>query len=162
MIRLVPMTTEKYQAWLDHLVFSYGQENVQNGHWLAADASRLAQEQISGVLTEGLATKDNFIYTITEEESVQDVGNLWFAIVERHGKRSAFIYDIEIAETFRRHGYASQALQALEPIVSALGATAIALHVFGFNTGARALYEKLGFAITNMQMEKKLPTVEDQ
>lgn len=160
MIQLIPMTDEKYQAWLEHLVFSYGQDHVQNGNWTAEDALRLAQEQILSVLTNGLHTKDNFIYTITDKVSGQNVGNLWFAMVERHRIRRAFIYDIEITEPFRRHGYASQALQALEPIARELGATAIALHVFGFNTSARALYEKLGFTIANIQMEKKLPPAE--
>jgi hypothetical protein len=28
--------------------------------------------------------------------------------------------------------------------------------VFGFNHGARALYEKLGYEITNLKMAKKL------
>jgi GNAT superfamily N-acetyltransferase len=156
MIQLIPITDEKYQLWLDHTVSHYAQEHVQNGNWPVEDALRLAREETQSILKDGPHTKDNFIYTITKVESGQDVGNLWFAMVERYGKRRAFIYDVEIAEAFRRHGYAFQAFQQLEPIARELGAQAIALHVFGFNMGARALYEKLGFAMTNIQMEKKL------
>ena len=160
MIQLIPITDEKYQPWLDHLVSHYAHAHVQNGRWPIEEALHLAREEVLGILKDGPHTKDNFIYTITEEESSQDVGNLWFAIVEHYGKRRAFIYDVEIAEAFRRHGYAFQAFQQLEPIVRKLGAEAIALHVFGFNIGARALYEKLGFAMTNIQMEKKLPALD--
>jgi RimJ/RimL family protein N-acetyltransferase len=68
----------------------------------------------------------------------------------------AFIYDIEIYEPFRRRGYASQALLAAEDKARELGLKAIALHVFGYNTGARALYDKLGYRVTDLTMAKDL------
>lgn len=37
------------------------------------------------------------------------------------------------------------------------GLTGIALHVFGQNTGAQALYQKLGYLPTNINMFKQLP-----
>ena len=38
-----------------------------------------------------------------------------------------------------------------------LGLQGIALHVFGHNTGAQALYGKLGYVPTNINMFKAVP-----
>ena len=48
------------------------------------------------------------------------------------------------------------AFEALEDKVRSLGLEGIALHVFGHNRGAHALYEKLGFQATNIHMFKDL------
>jgi len=36
------------------------------------------------------------------------------------------------------------------------GATAIGLNVFGYNTGAKELYDSLGYRVTATQMKKPL------
>jgi len=51
-----------------------------------------------------------------------------------------------------------RALQALEVEASLLGLAGAALQVFGYNEGAIALYRKLGFEPTNINMYKALPT----
>jgi ribosomal protein S18 acetylase RimI-like enzyme len=66
------------------------------------------------------------------------------------------VYDVRIDEAFQRRGYATQAFQKLETLVRDMGMSAISLHVFGHNTAARALYEKLGFATTNVMMSKQI------
>ena len=81
---------------------------------------------------------------------------LWVAAETRQGKTRAFVYDFAIDEAHRRQGYGEQAFRALEDKVRALGLDSIALHVFGHNHAARALYEKLGYVTTNINMEKKL------
>jgi ribosomal protein S18 acetylase RimI-like enzyme len=43
---------------------------------------------------------------------------------------------------FRRRGYASRTLELVE--ARELGAKSVELHVFGYNQGAQALYEKVG------------------
>jgi ribosomal protein S18 acetylase RimI-like enzyme len=37
-----------------------------------------------------------------------------------------------------------------------MGINSIRLHVFGYNHSAIAMYQKLGYETTNLQMEKKL------
>ena len=86
----------------------------------------------------------------------QAVGTLWFVAKDRAGRRIAFIYDIYIAPEHRRRGHAFQAFQDVELEVLRLGLTGIALHVFGHNQAARALYEKLGYAPTNINMFKSI------
>ena len=84
------------------------------------------------------------------------VGIIWLARILQGTKPLMFIYDFQIDEPYRRKGYGEQTLQAAEEKTKALGLDTIALHVFGFNRGARALYEKLGYEITNINMAKKL------
>jgi ribosomal protein S18 acetylase RimI-like enzyme len=47
-------------------------------------------------------------------------------------------------------------LQAIEPRVRELGVTGIGLHVFAHNPGAQALYAKLGYNVTSINMRKNL------
>jgi ribosomal protein S18 acetylase RimI-like enzyme len=78
------------------------------------------------------------------------------AIETRHGLRSAFVYDLEIAPEFRRQGHARRSFLALETLVAELGIDHIGLHVFSFNVGAQALYESLGYQVTGINMQKSL------
>ena len=52
--------------------------------------------------------------------------------------------------------HAARAFLALEEEVRRRGLSGIALHVFGHNDGARALYDKLGFRPTNISMFKPI------
>jgi ribosomal protein S18 acetylase RimI-like enzyme len=54
----------------------------------------------------------------------------------------------------QREGHAFRAFLDLEAEVQRLGLSGIALHVFGHNTGAQALYAKLGFQPTNISLFK--------
>jgi ribosomal protein S18 acetylase RimI-like enzyme len=60
----------------------------------------------------------------------------------------AFIYDIEVREEQRRRGYGRELLDAGASAAVELGATTLGLNVFGPNDGARALYERAGYATT--------------
>ena len=67
-----------------------------------------------------------------------------------------FIYDLRIYDEYQRRGYARQAMLALETKVRELGLDTISLHVFGHNHAAKALYDQLGYEVTNINMSKKL------
>jgi len=84
------------------------------------------------------------------------VGALWFAAEEREGGPWAFVYDVRIDNAYRRRGYGTQALEALEEEARELGLPRIALHVFGHNHAARAMYEKLGYEVVDLLMSKTL------
>ena len=57
----------------------------------------------------------------------------------------------------QRRGYATEAFTALEADARSRGLSAIGLHVFGHNTGARAFYEKLRYEATHIHMFKRVP-----
>lgn len=53
-------------------------------------------------------------------------------------------------------GYGSQTLERLQEIARQQGARSIQLHVFGHNSGAIRLYERLGVQPTNINMRLDL------
>ena len=155
-MRLVPMSEADYTAYLERLLPEYAAEHVRAGNWPAGHAEAMAQAQLQAILPDGVHTPDHYLYLLRVEGETDPVGQLWLGVMRQSGSPRAFIYDIEIYERFRRRGYATQALQAAEDQARELGLNSIALHVFGHNTGARALYEKLGYAVTDLVMAKDL------
>jgi RimJ/RimL family protein N-acetyltransferase len=155
MIHLEPMTEAEFQAYLKPAIDDYGQGHVKSGRWRAEEATEKSAAEFRELLPNGVHSADQHLFAIKDEAGTQ-VGMLWFAVRDNNGKRSAFIYDVRIGEAFQRRGYATQAFQALETLARDMGLAAISLHVFGHNTGARALYEKLGYIVTNLHMTKSL------
>ncbi len=159
MVTLQPMTPAEYEPWLKAGIQEYADEKVRAGNWSADEALERSAEEHRKLLPQGLDTPDSYLYTIMADSSpgagLTAVGMVWLA-VPPWKPPVAFIYDFLIYEPYRRRGYASQALAALEEKVRALGLDTIGLHVFGHNHAARALYEKAGYVVTNINMTKKL------
>ncbi|MFN8373752.1 MAG: GNAT family N-acetyltransferase [Anaerolineae bacterium] len=63
---------------------------------------------------------------------------------------------IIIDEPYRRRGYGTQTMQAIEAKAREFGAARIGPHVFSHNQGAKTLYEKMGFNLTGYNMNKPL------
>jgi ribosomal protein S18 acetylase RimI-like enzyme len=153
MVRLVPMTAAEFRPYIEASTREYAEENARAGRWTSNEALAEAQKQIQGLLPAGPETPNHFLYQIVAGPTDERVGILWLAVEPRGG----FVYDLRIEERFRRHGYAEAGMRLAEAVVREKGADRISLHVFGGNTGARKLYEKLGYAETNVAMSKSLP-----
>jgi GNAT superfamily N-acetyltransferase len=151
-MQLVPMTESEFDVYLARLIPHYAAEHVAAGNWSADEAEERATQQVHGLLPEGAKTPGHYLYTLRADGEDAAVGMIWLAL----RKAGAFIFDIEVYETYRRRGYAMQAMTALEDRVRELGANRIALHVFAKNASARALYEKLGYVVTDISMAKAL------
>lgn len=157
MLQLVPMTDPAFQDFRATEIAGYAQEHVRAGRWRPEESVRLAEQEFNDLLPDGLATPNQYFFTLRDETLLTPVGRLWFAVQKEEGSEpTAFVYKIVIFEAFRRQGYGSQAMQALEEQVRQLGLSTISLHVFGHNHAARALYEKLGYVTTNVMMRKTL------
>jgi ribosomal protein S18 acetylase RimI-like enzyme len=155
-LRLIPMSEDVFRAYQENEIREYAEEKIRSGAWSQEKAYELSVQTHRRLLPEGLATPGQYIYSIRDENLGQNVGVIWFARYEEGGKRLAFIYDITIFEQFRRRGYGTQAMLALEEKVKEVGLDTIALHVFGHNQSALALYEKVGYEITDINMAKTL------
>lgn len=151
-IQFEPMDDEAFAAYLAQTMDEYAAEHVRGGRWSPAEASQAARAEYDKLLPQGAQTPDNYLCLLVDEARGERVGHIWYF---HDGKRErVFLYDIAIDEHRRRKGYAQQALARLEEEARALGATHIALHVFGHNTAARRLYEKAGYEVTNVNMRK--------
>ena len=153
---LVPMSLEVYAGYLKDAIAAYAEDNIASGRWPAAGALAQSRESFHTLLPLGLNTPDNYLFEIRIDENGPMVGFLWFAVVEKHHAAAAFVYDLEIKAAFRRQGHAEAAFALLEERVRELGLDSIGLHVFATNDAARALYKKLGYQVTGVNMQKKL------
>ncbi|MBK9050977.1 MAG: GNAT family N-acetyltransferase [Chloroflexi bacterium] len=156
MLHLAPMTEAEFKIYYDAAVADYAQEHMRGGRWSAEEAYENSASEYQALLPAGVETPDNYLYTLRTDEVDGPVGILWFAIRNDGGKRTAFVYDVRIDPAFQRRGYATLAFRALEQEASGMGLHKIALHVFGHNKAARALYEKLGYEPTNIILSKSL------
>jgi ribosomal protein S18 acetylase RimI-like enzyme len=141
---------------LGNVVREYAEEKVKAGAWLAEDALERSRKEFATLLPEGVDTPDNYLYAIHDTASNTDVGVLWLADRTWNGQRLAFVYEVLVYEEFRRRGYGRAGMLALEEKARALGIPKMALHVFGSNQGALALYQEIGYEITDYSMAKAL------
>ncbi|WDL99234.1 GNAT family N-acetyltransferase [Alicyclobacillus sp. ALC3] len=154
MVKLVPMTMEKYETWLDANVKFYAEEKVRSGNVSAEEAMQVSQHEFEQIMPDGLDTLDTYLFNVKDEDSDQDVGSLWLKV--RDEGKEMFIYGIEINEDARGKGYGRQTMQALEARVKQMGIPKISLHVFGYNEVAINLYKSSGYVATNILMSKVL------
>jgi ribosomal protein S18 acetylase RimI-like enzyme len=84
------------------------------------------------------------------------VGFLWFAERDLDGRMTAFLYDVQIDEDARGHGYGRAAMREFEREAARRGLHHLSLNVFGGNAPARGLYSSLGWADMAVTMTKRL------
>lgn len=122
---------------------------------LLNEAQTKTDSDFKRLLPNELDTPDNYIFSIKLDEIL-----IWkvsrFATCGALNNRKAFIYDIFIDNNFRGKGYGKKTMELLEVEVKKLGLNHIGLHVFGHNHAARSLYQKMGYEITNLNLEKVL------
>jgi len=150
---LRPITDSEYAAWLLQAVPAYAADKVASGAWKEEGALDRSREEHEALLPAGPNTADHHMFSILGE-SGETVGTVWFAAEERAKARVAYLYNIVVWPEHRRQGHALRAFRALDEEVRRLGLAGIALHVFGHNTAAQALYAKLGFKPTNFNLYK--------
>ena len=156
-VMLVPMTAAEFAAWLPIAIRDYAADNVAIDRWAPQEAEANAAAEFHDLLPAGVATPDHHLFTIRDAATGATVGMIWFAVVGTAPRQYAFVYDFMIDAPVRRRGYGAQAFTALEQEVRARGLHRIGLHVFGNNAPARALYQKLGYRETSVNMLKDLP-----
>jgi ribosomal protein S18 acetylase RimI-like enzyme len=145
-----------YAKYLELAIPSYAKDNVDSGRWDESEALERSQKAQDTLLPDGIATKDNYLFTIVESRTGINVGHIWVKVEENIRLKSAFIYDIEIYEPHQRKGFAKSALAAIESIATNLGATSMGLHVFNHNSAAIALYDSIGYQTVSHNMQKPL------
>jgi ribosomal protein S18 acetylase RimI-like enzyme len=156
MIRLSPMTSDEYRAFVETLIPDYAEGHVRAGRWKAADAVEKSRAEVEQLLPHRAETPDQYLRIVRDAASGERVGEVWYALQRQEGWPQLFVYWIGIDPAARRKGYATAVFAELEAEARRLGASRTALHVFGDNRGAIALYERLGFQTTNLLMAKSV------
>jgi ribosomal protein S18 acetylase RimI-like enzyme len=152
---LRPMMQSEYAQWLVASIPAYAADKVASGQWSQAESLERARREHDELLPQALETPDNHFYAIVDSQAVA-VGMLWFAVTTKFNARVAYVYDVSVRPERQREGHAMRAFLALEGEAQRLGLAGIALHVFGHNVAGRALYAKLGYQPTNINLFKPL------
>ena len=151
-ITLRTMPDDRLDDWIVRSRAVYVDERMQSGESREVAEARVARSYAENFPNNRPLPTHRFFDVMEDDEPV---GLLWIA-PQVEGSTSWWVYDIEIFEPYRRRGYARAALELGHAEAKSLGGTSIGLNVFGFNTGARELYEKLGYAVTSTQMKREL------
>jgi ribosomal protein S18 acetylase RimI-like enzyme len=156
MIHLHEMTDAEFSEYKRVLIEEYAQDVSHNYHIPLEEARVSSAKQIDGMLSQGLSTPNQFLYTIRLSEGASDVqiGYLWLDIHEM--KRRCILCDIYLYKEFRGKGWGRKTLELFETLMAERGIRKISLHVFANNSVARLLYVKLGYQVTGLNMEKWL------
>lgn len=149
-ISLRPMTQEQFDEFYAYAVSSYAESRAKAGLETPEQAIVTSREQFVELLPDGKETKDNQLWQAYDGST--NIGMLW---IESSGPR-AFVYDIVVEESQRRRGYGASIMNAGARWSQEHGSTALGLNVFGYNDGARALYEKLGYTVNSETVQKPL------
>lgn len=157
MVKFIAIDEADFQAWKTMAISDYFADRVRAGND-SPDSPHRSRFEFESLLPYGRLTKDNYIYSVVDEDDDdRKVGIVWYA-VEGHNfpNDTMFLYDIWIEESMRGKGYGRAALLLLEERARVLGKKRIALHVFAHNERARRLYDELGYKPTNIMMTKDL------
>lgn len=149
------MTKDEFNHWAPRSRKGYAEDKRRANGYTEAEANNIADADFLRLLPDGLATKDNYLFTMKNEAGTS-VGYLWFLVRGAENNRKAFIADIVVEEEHRGQGFGRQAMKLCEDEVRKLGLKEIGLHVFGFNKTAISLYRSLGYETTDLVMAKKI------
>ena len=109
------------------------------------EAKKKADEEQYSLLSEGVNTKDHFLFTIDQDGI--NIGSIWFAKLEKKQKYIAFIFYIGIDENSRGKGFGTTAMKMIEIEIKKIGLKTIRLHVLKDNLSAKKMYNTLGYNI---------------
>ena len=154
MSKLIPMTQLEYEAFLERLIPDYAADNVRAGYWDESEALEKSRQETERLLPQGLRSENHHLFTLYDGD--QAVGIIWLKANVDRPVKSGFIFDVEIKEEFRGKGYGKQVMLLIEEKARELGLKSIGLHVFGYNTVAKHLYESIGYETSSLNMIKKL------
>lgn len=153
-VTLRPLAAEDFPAWLERSRDEYARDLVALGH-TSEDAYRQADESMVHSFPSGTPTKDHAVFDVVGDAGVS-VGYLWIGPDSSDDAGAWWIWDIVIDADQRGRGLGRTAMLLGEEYAKAQGAHTLGLSVFGFNTGARGLYESLGYETTSVKMRKRI------
>ena len=154
MIKFRKMIKEEFEIYKSKLIQSYAETMANNTKRSLEATLAISEQQINGLLKDGVDTKNHYVYNVVAIVSGETVGILWVNV--RPEDNRAFIFDIEIDKQYQGKGYGKATLAELEVLMKEMKVNQIGLNVFADNTTAFKLYEKSGYIVTNMNMQKEL------
>ena len=155
-LRLQPMTPEEYDDYRGRSQQEYAQQIADSGQVDLTTALEQSAADFLRLLPDGLASPGMHLWTAMSVDTDEAVGLGWLELRQRPSGVSAWIYDIQVDASHQGQGLGRALMDALHDAARELGATSMALNVFGHNTAAISLYDSLGYSVTAQQMKREL------
>lgn len=149
-MRLVKMTQEEFEVIKGRMIADYAKDKVRVGHWQEGDAIELAKETLDNILRDGVETEHHYLLDLCKD--IDKVGFVWFNIF----KEVAYVNNYLIYDDHKGKDYELKMVELLEDMAADLKVKKINLHSFGYNENAIAMYQKMGYDITDVYMSKKV------
>ncbi|WP_050670896.1 GNAT family N-acetyltransferase [Luteipulveratus halotolerans] len=140
-VELRRMTPEEFATFIADEERSYTEARIKAGDSPQV-ARTTARQQFAALVPDGQNSAGQQFWTAYD--GVTRVGLLWVDVSQPR----AFVYYVEVDEAQRRRGYGAAIMTAGAAWCQRQGSIALGLNVFGYNTGARALYDGLGYVVT--------------
>jgi ribosomal protein S18 acetylase RimI-like enzyme len=142
-VGLRPMSVDDVGAFLARSRVAYVAELVAAGV-RADEAERVALAQQAEAFPDGRPAKGHLVFDVVLD-GCEVVGHLWLATRAPDDPDRWWVWDVEVAEAWRRRGVGRAVLCMAEVAARAAGGRQIGLSVFADNVPARRLYESLGY-----------------
>ena len=153
-VTLQRILTSEFPSWLDRSCTEYIDDLVVQG--ASPEQARLmAVESTLRSFPDGALSPGNEIFHVMSEAG-EPVGYLWIGQDVSADPGAWWVWYIVINADQRGQGFGRAAMLLGQEYARIQGAHTLGLSVFAFNTGARALYESLGYETTSLKMLKKL------
>ncbi len=140
-LELRRMTDAEFDDFLSGNAEEYAGELVATGMSVEAAAQR-SREQMGQLVPAGQESPGMHFFTAWVGDA--GVGSLWLCTLDP----MAFVYDVVVDEAQRRKGYGAAIMNAGALWSREQGHPVLGLNVFAHNPGARALYDRLGYVVT--------------
>lgn len=158
-VSLAPMTPVEVEEFLQGAVETYAAEREAAG-----ESRELARKTSSATFDEllpgGRPGPGHALFTLRHEG--ERAGLVW---VTRRWPTQAWVYDVEVVPALRGRGLGAAAMVHAARWTREQGVPWLGLNVFGPNTHARGLYERLGYVVEEEHLDRPpqppLPPVEE-
>jgi ribosomal protein S18 acetylase RimI-like enzyme len=153
MVDFIKMPVVEFEDYKNFCIDHYTVTYSNNLRVSLEQAHEISKRQINSMLSNGLNTKNHYLFNIVDKTLNEKIGTLWICIREKQG--DGYICDIHIDETYQGKGYGKRTMRKIEEFLQEKGVYKAELDVFGDNKTAFELYKKMGYEIQAISMIKE-------